>query len=191
MVKGHDFPMVTLVGVLAADLSLGGGDYQAGERTFELLTQAVGRAGRGELPGEAVIQTYQPEHYAIVDAASQDYDSFYKNEIAYRQLCNYPPIRHMLAILFTSDRQELATQVSDRTAELLKQKNDAACQIIGPADASIQKINDVYRRMLYVRHERYEELIKVKDLIENFMEQKKKEFARCSIYFDFDPMNGY
>lgn len=191
IVKGHDFPMVTLVGVLAADLSLGGGDYQAGERTFELLTQAVGRAGRGELPGEAVIQTYQPEHYAIVDAAAQDYDSFYKNEIAYRQLCGYPPIRHMLAILFTSDRQELAIQASDQTAELLKGSNDTGCQIIGPADASIQKINDVYRRMLYVRHEHYDELIKVKDMIENFMEQKKKEFARCSIYFDFDPMNGY
>ncbi len=191
IVKGHDFPMVTLVGVLAADLSLGGGDYQAGERTFELLTQAVGRAGRGELPGEAVIQTYQPEHYAIVDAASQDYDSFYKNEIAYRQLCNYPPIRHMLAVLFTSDRQELATQASNQTAELLKESNDTGCQIIGPADAGIRKINDVYRRMLYVRHEQYEELIKVKDLIENFMEQKKKELARCSIYFDFDPMNGY
>ena len=97
----------------------------------------------------------------------------------------------MLAVLFTSDRQELATQASNQTAELLKESNDTGCQIIGPADAGIRKINDVYRRMLYVRHEQYEELIKVKDLIENFMEQKKKELARCSIYFDFDPMNGY
>ena len=86
IVKGHDFPKVTLVGILAADLSLNASDYRAGERTFQLLTQAVGRAGRGVLPGEAVIQTYQPDHYAITCAAAQDYKSFYEEEILYREL---------------------------------------------------------------------------------------------------------
>ena len=92
IVKGHDFPGVTLVGVLAADLSLNRNDYRAGERTFQLLTQAAGRAGRGERPGEVVIQTYQPEHYSVVYAAKQDYRGFYGEEIAYRGLVGYPPV---------------------------------------------------------------------------------------------------
>ena len=90
IVKGHDFPNVTLVGVLAADMSLYSDDYRAGERTFQLLTQAVGRAGRGEKKGEAVIQTYSPEHYAVVTAAAQDYAAFYEEEIQYRSLMGYP-----------------------------------------------------------------------------------------------------
>ena len=99
IVKGHDFPNVTLVGILAADLSLNQNDYRAGERTFQLLTQAAGRAGRGQKPGEVVIQTYQPEHYSIVHAARQDYAGFYEEEIAYRELMQYPPAAHMLAVL--------------------------------------------------------------------------------------------
>ncbi len=86
IVKGHDFPDVTLVGVIAADLSLNMDDYHCGERTFQLLTQAVGRAGRGVKPGHAVIQTYQPEHYSIRAAATQDYAEFYKEEMGYRCL---------------------------------------------------------------------------------------------------------
>ena len=85
IVKGHDFPGVTLVGILAADMSLYGDDYRSGERTFQLLVQAAGRAGRGNLPGEVVIQTYSPEHYSIVNAAKQDYESFYEEEISYRK----------------------------------------------------------------------------------------------------------
>ena len=91
IVKGHDFANVTLVGVLAADLSLHANDYRAGERTFQLLTQAAGRAGRGDKPGEVVIQTYSPEHYSIQTAAKQDYHAFYKEEISYRSLMRYPP----------------------------------------------------------------------------------------------------
>ena len=99
IVKGHDFPNVTLVGVLAADMSLYTDDYRSGERTFQLLTQAVGRAGRGDRPGEAVIQTYSPEHYAVVKAAAQDYEAFYAQEISYRELMGYPPVEHLLAVL--------------------------------------------------------------------------------------------
>ncbi len=92
IVKGHDFPNVTLVGVLAADISLYASDYRAAERTFQLLTQAAGRAGRGEQAGEAVIQTYMPEHYSIQAAVKQDYEAFYRQEIAYRNLMGYPPV---------------------------------------------------------------------------------------------------
>ena len=101
IVKGHDFPGVTLVGILAADLSLYADDYQAGERTFQLLTQAAGRAGRGEEPGEVVIQTYSPQHYSIEMAARQDYEGFYEQEMNYRSLMGYPPCSQLLAVLMT------------------------------------------------------------------------------------------
>ena len=98
IVKGHDFPNVTLVGVLAADLSLHISDYRAAERTFQLLTQAAGRAGRGKRPGEVVIQTYQPEHYAITAAANQDYQTFYGHEMLFREMMHYPPVWNLLVI---------------------------------------------------------------------------------------------
>src|SRR5699024_6211896 len=107
IVKGHDFPNVTLVGVLAADMSLYTDDYRSGERTFQLLTQAVGRAGRGERRGEAVIQTYSPEHYAVVTAAAQDYEAFYEQEISYRDLMGYPPVEHLLAVLISCEDEGL------------------------------------------------------------------------------------
>lgn len=191
IVKGHDFPNVTLVGVLAADLSLSSGDYNASERTFQLLTQAVGRAGRGKNAGEAVIQTYKPDHYAIVTAAKQDYDSFYKEEIAYRQMCGYPPAKHILAVLIASGKEAMADGVAKTIGDDLKRKFAFPFQVIGPADATINKINDVYRKMIYIRHDEYQQLINVKDEIESLMEQNKKEWSRISIHFDFDPMNGY
>lgn len=106
IVKGHDFPLVTLVGIIAADLSLYAQDYRASERTFQLLTQAIGRAGRKSDHGEAVIQTYHPENYSIVAASRQDYKEFYNQEILYRTISGYPPVMQMMAILITSDQRE-------------------------------------------------------------------------------------
>ena len=103
IVKGHDFPSVTLVGILMADLSLYGDDYRSAERTFQLLTQAAGRAGRGTEAGDVVIQTYQPDHYAIRYAARQDYEGFYAEETAYRRLLRYPPAAHMMAVQIQSE----------------------------------------------------------------------------------------
>lgn len=195
IVKGHDFPGVTLVGVLAADLSLSAGDYRAAERTFQLLTQAVGRAGRGNTPGEAVIQTYRPDHYAIVHAANQDYESFYEEEIAYRQICGYPPVKHMLAILLTAEDETQVTEAAQTIAQRLRedtmQQTMPQWSVIGPADAAIGKISDSYRKMIYVRHSDYNQLVKAKDKVENIMEEKKREYTKCTVYFDFDPMNGY
>lgn len=192
IVKGHDFPYVTLVGVLAADLSLSSGDYRAAERTFQLLTQAVGRAGRGNTPGEAVIQTYRPEHYAVVHAADQDYESFYKEEIAYRKVCGYPPVMHMLAILFTSADEQRLWEIIKETAGMLREAAGAkGWRVIGPADATVGKLSDAYRKMIYIRHENYKELVNAKDFMENLMEEKKKEYGDLSVYYDFDPMNGY
>ena len=107
IVKGHDFPDVTLVGALAADLSLNVADYRCAERTFQLLTQAVGRSGRGMKPGEAIIQSYHPDHYSIQAAAAQDYEAFYQEEMAYRMLMDYPPAAHMLSVLVSGENEEL------------------------------------------------------------------------------------
>ena len=145
IVKGHDFPKVTLVGILAADLSLGVGDYRAGERTFQLLTQAAGRAGRGELPGEVVIQSYQPEHYSIQKAAAQDYESFYQEELMYRRLGGYPPVSDMLMVQIFEKEEQKGILLGNKMKEHLKEyalKNRML--IIGPANASVGKINDVY-----------------------------------------------
>lgn len=188
IVKGHDFPNVTLVGVLAADLSLNDNDYRAGERTFQLLTQAAGRAGRGSKPGEALIQTYRPEHYSIVRAAAQDYNAFYEEEILYREIGSYPPASHMLAVLVASPSEETGMKLAERLAELGKGIGGRA-SIIGPAKASIGKINDIYRFMIYCKSGNEELLIKIRDVMEQFtarMETKKE-----MVQFDFDPMSSY
>lgn len=191
IVKGHDFPNVTLVGILAADLSLNQNDYRAGERTFQLLTQAAGRAGRGSKAGEVVIQTYQPEHYSIVHAANQDYESFYAEEIVYRELLQYPPAAHMLAVLSIAKDEEAGGEVLQQFVRLLREKIKEAEMpyIIGPACAALSKINDLYRHILYFKHAEYEELVLIKDILESYC--KEQDFKNISIQFDFDPMNIY
>ncbi len=99
--------MLLLWGILAADLSLNADDYRSGERTFQLLTQAVGRAGRGKKEGHALIQTYSPDHYSIQTAAKQDYEEFYQEEMGYRLLMDYPPAAHMMAVLGSSEDEKL------------------------------------------------------------------------------------
>ena len=191
IVKGHDFPNVTLVGVLAADLSLHVNDYRAGERTFQLLTQAAGRAGRGEKPGEVVIQTYSPDHYSITLAAKQDYQGFYEKEMEYRDLCGYPPAEELLAILMTGpgeDRLDLAAGYLKAFA--LKYDKEKKITIIGPASPYVAKVNDVYRRVLYIKSKDYGALVRVKDLLERYIEINSG-FDTMGIQFDFNPMNVF
>lgn len=186
IVKGHDFPNVTLVGVLAADLSLSAADYRSGERTFQLLTQAAGRAGRGETPGEVVIQTYQPDHYSIRYAAAQDYRGFYEEELLYREMLHYPPVFHMLAVqVFSPDAGQ-----GRKLAELLASKinrEEEGIQVLGPSEGLIEKIQDVYRFVFYVKHENYDKLIEKKDLLEKVIRELHP--GKESVQFDFDPMN--
>ena len=201
IVKGHDFPNVTLVGILAADLSLNIGDYRAAERTFQLLTQAAGRAGRGSRKGRVVIQTYQPDHYSVAYAAAQDYAGFYKQEIAYRQLLDYPPAAHMLAVLLSSADQKrgdcLVHRLADVSRGILKIPGDndtsgtdiSAGIIIGPAPASISMIQDQYRFVLYVKHSSYDELVRIKDACEN--ECMLSQPAGVYVQYDFDPLRAY
>ena len=191
IVKGHDFPAVTLVGVLAADLSLNRNDYRAGERTFQLLTQAAGRAGRGDKPGEVVIQTYQPEHYSVVYAARQDYRGFYGEEIAYRNLLGYPPVEHMLAVLIVSKVQEEGETLGREMTAIVKKEmgDDPALRVVGPAEASIGKLADFYRHTFYLRHGDYQVLVKAKDRLEVFC--RERALKSQTVQFDFDPMNTY
>lgn len=189
IVKGHDFPNVTLVGILAADMSLYANDYRAGERTFQLLTQAAGRAGRGEKPGEVVIQTYNPEHYSIKAAQRQDYTGFYHEEIGYRKLLSYPPASHMLAILVEARREEDGFAVSEFLSGIIKAGHDDRIQMIGPAKASVTKINDFYRFMIYVKCADYKALTDRKDAMEEALLAYDGKNIR--VQFDFDPMNAY
>ena len=145
IVKGHDFPDVTLVGVLAADLSLYTPDYRAAERTFQLLTQAAGRAGRDARHGDVIIQTYNPEHYSIVTAAEQDYETFYHQEMAYRRLMKYPPVNVLFTVQMASKSEAALVEAADRlAAHITPQADEEKVQMIGPVDASVYKINDIY-----------------------------------------------
>ncbi len=184
IVKGHDFPNVTLVGVLAADLSLSAADYRAGERTFQLLTQAVGRAGRGTQGGEAVIQTYQPDHYAVTYAAAQDYEGFYREEILYRELGNYPPAAHMLAVQIFAGEEETGADLAQRLSEDAKAEG---ALVLGPAPASIGRINDIYRYVFYIKDGAYEKLVRIKDRLEGRLSEQQP--GNAQVQFDFDPMN--
>lgn len=203
IVKGHDFSNVTLVGVIAADLTLFDNDYKAAERTFDLLTQAAGRAGRGSLRGDVVIQTYQPDHYCIETAAKQDYDAFYLEEKTYRSVLEYPPFTHVLAIFMESQNADTVYDISCHLKQKLdrfilkhgegeseKNKMLAATKIIGPCDATVSKVNDRYRRVIYIKNKNYASLVAVKNSIETYLENKD-EWKKCYISFDFDPVHGY
>ena len=199
IVKGHDFPNVTLVGVLAADLSLYVSDYRASERTFQLLTQAAGRAGRGKEPGEVVIQTYQPEHFAVQTAKEQDYEAFYEQEIAYRQMLRYPPIYHMLVVLCASKEEDVAAESARQLTDFLKESEPSLGRgvpmaervvLVGPADAAVAKVNDVYKKVIYLRGADYQKLVHIKDGIERFVADNAA-YKNIIIQFDFNPMNGF
>ncbi|MBQ9119122.1 MAG: primosomal protein N' [Lachnospiraceae bacterium] len=194
IVKGHDFPMVTLVGILAADLSLNSNDYRAAERTFELLAQAAGRAGRGERAGEVLIQTYQPEHYSIQAAAKEDYEGFFAQEMAYRRAVAYPPAANILAMLVLSPKEELAEAaaalLAGATEQFVREQEGLEITLIGPVPASLAKANDIYRRMIYVKQEDYNLLVALKNFLEGYI-LYSENFKNVNVQFDFNPMSGY
>lgn len=211
IVKGHDFPDVTLVGILSADMSLHISDYRASERTFQLLTQAAGRAGRGNKKGTVIIQAYQPEHYSIVTAKNQDYIGFYEQEMMYREMAAYPPVCNLMQIFLAS----ASPQILQTAAELMKEQiqrinekteKEICCQaneraekeafrpttgsfkMIGPTDAAISKVNDIYRKVIYLKHADYAFLVAIKDELEEYT-KKCMDFRNIMVQYDFNPMN--
>ena len=183
IVKGHDFPNVTLVGILAADLSLNVGDFRAAERTYQLLAQAAGRAGRGEKPGDVVLQTYQPEHYSIVSAAKQDYLGFYEQELIQRQILHYPPVSNILGVLVLSEQRGHAQELADRLAEQMRRYEQVV--ILGPAPASLSKAKDVYRYVIYAKCADYRILRQIKNGLEQYM-KAQETYRDCRLQFDFN-----
>ncbi|MCR4842014.1 MAG: primosomal protein N' [Eubacterium sp.] len=168
IVKGHDFPNVTLVGALAADMSLNAPDYRSAERTFQLLTQAAGRAGRSRLPGEFIIQTYRPDHFAIISAAAQDYAPFYEQETAVHELLGYPPYSHMLQMMFSSPSSDQVETAAKTALEAISggESGDEGTVITGPCDPPMAKLNDIYRKVMYIRDEKRDNLVDIKDVVE-------------------------
>lgn len=201
IVKGHDFPNVTLVGVIAADLSLFSADFRSSERTFDLLTQAAGRAGRSEKPGNVVIQTYSPEEYSIILSAKQDYETFYEHELMYRSLNGYPPVINLMAIVITSDNQERCNSACEIISKMIDNvssfENDGLdVEKRGPADCNINRINDIYRKVIYLKSYDIEDLKKIKNMIEKNRTEGVDEISveilkKVTIQYDLNPMTSY
>ena len=185
IVKGHDFPDVTLVGVLAADMSLYSGSYMAAERTFQLLTQAAGRAGRGDTPGEVVIQTYTPDNYSIKTAQAQDYNAFYEEEIAYRRLMEYPPISNMLKVSIASKNEKILDAAADYIKNNHNRFHGSEINVYDPVNAGIYKINDIYTKLIYAKAQDYEALTDFKDKIED-ISKNTDIFKNVNTQFEFN-----
>ena len=150
LAKGHDFPQVTLVGVLAADTGLAFPDFRSAERTFQLLTQVAGRAGRGRSPGRVVIQSFYPDHYALQFARRQDYGGFFEHEVEFRRLLGYPPFRGLVQILVHGKDAERCRRISAQVADELKASaarrgETGRVRVLGPAAAPIEKLRGEYR----------------------------------------------
>ena len=176
IVKGHDFGKVTLMGVLLADMSLGVSEYSAAERTFHLLAQAAGRAGRDRLPGRVVIQTYRPDHYALLCAAAQDYPEFYKQEITYRKMLGYPPCTSMLKVLGLSKDEGV---LSEAMKELAAAAQAEGVTVLGPAPDYVRYVQDTFRMVLYCKAASRDKVKQVKDRLERL------SFENVSVQFEF------
>ncbi len=192
--KGHDFHNVSVVGVLAADLSLHIDDFRAAERTFQLVTQVIGRTGRGEIEGHGFIQTYSPDHYALMHALKEDYVGFYNEEIVFRRAMIYPPFCHILQIIVLSESESVGMNYLKQCVEKIEcqdaiEKQEGNILILGPAKASIGKVKGQYRHRLLVKGNSYRQLTLIRKKISIYMEQVDKDSLQ--IQMDINPMMMY
>lgn len=187
--KGLDFKNVTLVGVIAADLSLNLPDYRSGERTFQLITQVAGRAGRGEKPGKVIVQTYNPDNYSIDYSISNNYEGFYNDEIAIRRDMNYPPFSKIFSINMSSKKEDILIKNIQNIGVLLKQilKKDDKIEMLGPCPCSISKINEYYRWQILLKGQiDYVLANNIKNIIYDSLKQVYNEIR---VSLDINPTN--
>lgn len=183
IVKGHDFPNVTLVAALAADMSMFENDYRSSERTFQLLMQASGRAGRGQKQGEVVIQTYRPDHYVIQSVAAQDAEIFYENELAYRRMLSYPPYFSMLTVRIFSEDREKGMACVRELADAVRKKFGSLVSVVGPADDAGKKRKDQFGFTFYVKARELAQTGAVKAWLDQEFDKKKYP---CYIQYEVD-----
>ena len=185
--KGHDFPFITLVGVIAADTSLNMPDFRAAEKTFQLITQVAGRGGRGKTPGKVIIQTFNPLHYALQHAQNHDYKAFYEEEIGFRKALQYPPFSRIINLRLSSIKKEMLIEEAKNLAKLAKRlcaRHNNIAEVIGPAESPLSKIRGRFR---------WQMLIKGKDI--NALHQIARELinkntnSQIKITADVDPEN--
>lgn len=188
LAKGHDFPNVTLVGVISVDAGLSLPDFRSAERTFQLLTQVAGRAGRGELPGRVLIQTYYPEHYALKHSKTQNYDSFYAQEIAFREKLHYPPFVALASILIKHPNYNYAHDNARILSEALQATNtNKQCIILGPAPAPLPRLKGEHRLQILVKSRNRTHL---RETLDFALADAESKFCDLKIvYVEIDPVN--
>jgi primosomal protein N' (replication factor Y) len=183
--KGHDIPNVTLVGVVSADMGLGMPDFRASERTFQLLTQVAGRAGRGSLPGIVLVQTINPDHYAIRFAAAHDYQGFYDKEIHFRRMMRYPPFSAMANVLVRAERQEAAMRMSAELGMIMTPMPENL-KIMGPAEAPVPRLKNEFRYQFLIKAANRKALNELLQQIRGFAIQRK--WGATALVIDVDPL---
>jgi primosomal protein N' (replication factor Y) len=186
--KGHDFPGVTLVGVINAEASLGMPDFRAAERTYQLLSQVIGRAGRGDKPGRVVIQAYDTEHYAIRSAAGHDADGFYRQELEFRQEAGYPPFMFLAALGVSGISEQAVSEKAEETARLLvriKQDLKIRVELLGPAPSPIYRLRGRYRRQILLKASARADLHRM--IL--FWRQQSRSTSTVRIITDIDPLD--
>jgi len=187
LAKGHDFQRVTLVGVISADSSLHLPDFRAAERTFQLLTQVAGRAGRGDLPGRVLIQTYYPEHYAIQDAVRQDYASFFEREMHFRRMMQYPPFTSLANVIIRDSNLEKAIRYSRLLSEYFAPNDGKTLRVLGPATAPLARLKTEHRFQFLLKSPRRSVLTKLLSGALTYADTK--EIPQTAILVDMDPLN--
>ncbi len=184
--KGHDIPNVTLVGVVLADIGLSMPDFRAAERSFQLLTQAAGRAGRGDMPGKVVIQTLNPDHYAVRFAAAQDYEDFYKKEIEFRKWLRYPPFSAFASVLVRAEKQEEALRKATQLGYRLNPPPEGI-RVMGPAEAPVLRLKNEYRYQVLLKAAKRASLRHVLKDLRAFAEKEK--WSATALVIDVDPIS--
>jgi primosomal protein N' (replication factor Y) (superfamily II helicase) len=186
LAKGHDFHRVTLVGVVGADSSLNMPDFRAAERTFQLLTQVAGRAGRGDLPGRVLIQTFYPDHYAIQDAVKQDYIAFFERELHFRRVMAYPPFTSLANVIIRDRHLDKAIKWSNQLSQFLAPHANSEIRVLGPASAPLSRLKSEYRFQFLLKSRKKAALAKLLSAALAYADSK--EIPQLSLLVDMDPL---